>query len=161
MNQFPAYVHRFQGAFPAEGHYEDATHRQYNIQDQLTRTFPNHPFPAHSWALVGVSGAKMADTAVLGQPVTFPFSKKTAKNRVMKSAMSERLATFSSDDPRKRGQPTEELIRLYETWATGEIGIIVTGNIQIKKDHLEATGTEMRHTSIYFFDDHPYASDFL
>lgn len=154
MNQLPGYVHRFQGAFPAEGYYEDATHRQYNIQDQFTRTFPNHPFPAHSWALVGVSGAKMADTAVLGQPVTFPFSKKTAKNRVMKSAMSERLATFSSHDPRKRGQPTEELIRLYETWATGEIGIIVTGNIQVKKDHLEATGNAIidRELSDYLED---------
>ncbi|KIK94609.1 hypothetical protein PAXRUDRAFT_38528, partial [Paxillus rubicundulus Ve08.2h10] len=76
----------------------------------------------------------------LGQPVTFHFSGKTAKNKFMKSAMSERLATFSSSDPMERGQPTEELLRLYETWAMGNIGIIVTGNIQIKKDHLEATG---------------------
>ncbi|KIM51688.1 hypothetical protein SCLCIDRAFT_142711 [Scleroderma citrinum Foug A] len=82
----------------------------------------------------------MTDPAVLGQSVTFPFSGKVAKNRVLKSAMSERLATFSPCDPKERGQPTEELIRLYETWATGGIGIIITGNIQIKKDHLEATG---------------------
>ncbi|KAG2067275.1 NADH oxidase [Suillus decipiens] len=77
---------------------------------------------------------------LLRQPVTFPFSGRTAKNRFLKSAMSERLATFSTLDPRGRGQPTEELVRLYETWAKGDIGIIVTGNIQIKKDHLEATG---------------------
>lgn len=77
---------------------------------------------------------------LLSQPVTFPFSGQTAKNRFLKSAMSERLATFSTFDPRRRGQPTEELVRLYETWAKGDIGIIVTGNIQIKKDHLEATG---------------------
>jgi 2,4-dienoyl-CoA reductase-like NADH-dependent reductase (Old Yellow Enzyme family) len=77
---------------------------------------------------------------LLGQPVTFPFSGRTAKNRFLKSAMSERLATFSTFDPDGRGQPTEELVRLYETWAKGDIGIIVTGNIQIKKDHLEATG---------------------
>ncbi|KAG2155272.1 uncharacterized protein EDB93DRAFT_1239183 [Suillus bovinus] len=76
----------------------------------------------------------------LRQPVTFPFSGRTAKNRLLKSAMSERLATFSTLDPCGRGQPTEELVRLYETWAKGDIGIIVTGNIQIKKDHLEATG---------------------
>ncbi|KAI5983157.1 hypothetical protein EDC04DRAFT_2592049 [Pisolithus marmoratus] len=87
-----------------------------------------------------MSSENTTDTAVLGQPVTFPFSQKTAKNRVMKSAMSERLATFSTHDPRKRGQPTEELIRLYETWGMGGIGIIITGNVQIKKDHLEATG---------------------
>ncbi|KAG2148901.1 hypothetical protein DEU56DRAFT_729964 [Suillus clintonianus] len=77
---------------------------------------------------------------LLSQPVTFPFSGRTAKNRFLKSAMSERLATFSTFDPYGRGQPTEELVRLYETWAKGDIGIIVTGNIQIKKDHLEATG---------------------
>lgn len=77
---------------------------------------------------------------LLKQPVTFPFSGRTAKNRFLKSAMSERLATFSTFDPCGRGQPTEELVRLYETWAKGDIGIIVTGNIQIKKDHLEATG---------------------
>ncbi|KAJ8597291.1 FMN-linked oxidoreductase [Rhizopogon salebrosus TDB-379] len=76
----------------------------------------------------------------LKQLVTFPFSGRTAKNRFLKSAMSERLATFSTFDPAGRGRPTEELVRLYETWAKGDIGIIVTGNIQIKKDHLEATG---------------------
>ncbi|KAG0701448.1 hypothetical protein DFH29DRAFT_982694 [Suillus ampliporus] len=77
---------------------------------------------------------------ILKQPVTLPFSGRTAKNSFLKSAMSERLATFSPSDPFGRGQPTEELVRLYETWAKGDIGIIVTGNIQIKKDHLEATG---------------------
>lgn len=87
-----------------------------------------------------MQNVNMTDPAVLGQSVTFPFSEKVAKNSVLKSAMSERLATFSPGDPKERGQPTEELIRLYETWATGGIGIIITGNIQIKKDHLEATG---------------------
>jgi 2,4-dienoyl-CoA reductase-like NADH-dependent reductase (Old Yellow Enzyme family) len=82
----------------------------------------------------------MSYAATLDQPVTFNFSRKTAKNKFMKSAMSERLATFTSHNPMERGRPTEELLRLYETWATGDIGIIVTGNIQIKKDHLEATG---------------------
>ncbi|OAX37737.1 FMN-linked oxidoreductase [Rhizopogon vinicolor AM-OR11-026] len=83
----------------------------------------------------------MADpVGLLQQPVTFPFSGRTAKNRFLKSAMSERLATFSTFYPSGRGRPTEELVRLYETWAKGDIGIIVTGNIQIKKDHLEATG---------------------
>ncbi|KIJ67337.1 hypothetical protein HYDPIDRAFT_165979 [Hydnomerulius pinastri MD-312] len=88
------------------------------------------------------------DTATLAQPVTFPFSGKTAKNKFLKSAMSERLATFSSYDPMERGRPTEELIRLYETWAMGDIGIIVTGNIQIKKDHLEATGRVVKRNAI-------------
>ncbi|KAI9569118.1 hypothetical protein HD554DRAFT_2021049 [Boletus coccyginus] len=83
---------------------------------------------------------EVSDAITLGQPLTFPFSGKTAKNRFMKSAMSERLSTFSPCDPVERGQPTEELVRLYETWAMGDIGMMVTGNIQIKKDHLEASG---------------------
>ncbi|KAL4071928.1 hypothetical protein J3A83DRAFT_4093406 [Scleroderma citrinum] len=87
-----------------------------------------------------MTNVSTTDPAVLGQLVTFPFSGKVAKNRLLKSAMSERLATFSPCDPKERGQPTEELIRLYETWATGGMGIIITGNIQVKKDHLEATG---------------------
>lgn len=156
--QFPTRAHESQEVFLAEGRYEDTRHptwshghyqrtqvyqarqQQYNVQDQFIRTAPSHLFSAHTPGLVGMSSVNMTDVAVLGQPVTFPFSKKTAKNRLMKSAMSERLATFSSYDPRMRGQPTEELIRLYETWGTGGIGIIVTGNIQVKKDHLEATG---------------------
>jgi 2,4-dienoyl-CoA reductase-like NADH-dependent reductase (Old Yellow Enzyme family) len=59
---------------------------------------------------------------LLKQLVTFPFSGRTAKNRFLKSAMSERLATFSTFDPAGRGRPTEELVRLYETWAKGDIG---------------------------------------
>ncbi|EGN97259.1 hypothetical protein SERLA73DRAFT_169650 [Serpula lacrymans var. lacrymans S7.3] len=83
----------------------------------------------------------MSRTAhILAQPIMFPFSGKIAKNRFMKSAMSERLATFSTYDSDERGQPTEELIRLYDTWSRGDIGILITGNIQIKHDHLEATG---------------------
>ncbi|KAH7886742.1 hypothetical protein F5I97DRAFT_1807504 [Phlebopus sp. FC_14] len=82
----------------------------------------------------------MPDLVTLTETVTFPFSGKIATNRFMKAAMSERLATFLYYDPMERGQPTEELIRLYETWAMGDVGIIVTGNIQIKKDHLEASG---------------------
>jgi len=71
-----------------------------------------------------MQNVNMTDPAVLGQSVTFPFCGKVAKNRVLKSAMSERLATFSPGDPKERGQPTEELIRLYETWATGGIGTL-------------------------------------
>ncbi|KAG1838281.1 hypothetical protein DFJ58DRAFT_718762 [Suillus subalutaceus] len=100
---------------------------------------PFHPYAQYSF--VQQPEQTTASTYMVSmQPVTFPFSGRTAKNRFLKSAMSERLATFSPFDPSGRGQPTEELVRLYETWAKGDIGIIVTGNIQIKKDHLEATG---------------------
>src|SRR6267154_5319124 len=69
------------------------------------------------------SGPAMFDPIeLLKQPVTFPFSGRTAKNRFLKSAMSERLATFATFDPCGRGQPTEELLRVYDTWAKGDIG---------------------------------------
>lgn len=70
-----------------------------------------------------MSSPEASHAVTLGKPLTFPFSGKTTKNRLMKSAMSERLSTFSPYDPTERGQPTEELVRLYETWAMGDIGM--------------------------------------
>ncbi|KAH7908810.1 hypothetical protein BJ138DRAFT_1115504 [Hygrophoropsis aurantiaca] len=92
----------------------------------------------------------------LAQPITFPFCGRVAMNRFMKSAMSERLATFSSFDPSYRGCPTEELIRLYDTWSRGEIGMIITGNIQIKKGHLEASGNTIIDKDL----PHNYVAEF-
>jgi len=82
---------------------------------------PQYPYPPIQHPLI-MPPPEVSDAITLGQPLTFPFSGKTAKNRLMKSAMSERLSTFSPCDPMERGQPTEELIRLYETWAMGDIG---------------------------------------
>lgn len=51
------------------------------------------------------------------------------KNRIMKSAMSEVLATADN-------RPTEELIKLYEVWAKGGTGLLVSGNIMVDKRYL-------------------------
>ena len=59
---------------------------------------------------------------MLFQPFTFT-NGKTAKNRFFKSAMEEQLA--------KHNQPTQTLVRLYDTWAKGGIGISVTGNVMV------------------------------
>ena len=59
---------------------------------------------------------------MLFQPLTFT-NGKTAKNRFFKSAMEEQLA--------KHNQPTQTLVRLYDTWAKGGIGISVTGNVMV------------------------------
>lgn len=59
---------------------------------------------------------------MLFQSFTFP-NGKTAKNRFFKSAMEEQLA--------KHDQPTQALVRLYDTWAKGGIGISVTGNVMV------------------------------
>ena len=59
---------------------------------------------------------------MLFQPFTFK-NGQTAKNRFFKSAMEEQLA--------KHNQPTEQLVRLYDTWAKGGAGVLVTGNVMV------------------------------
>lgn len=52
------------------------------------------------------------DTSVLGESITFPFSRRTAKNRFLKAPMTERLCTWNKEgeDINVRGFPTEVLI---------------------------------------------------
>lgn len=53
----------------------------------------------------------------------------TVKNRVLKSAMSEQLTDAN-------GNPTPEMIKLYERWAQGGVGIAITGNVMVDRAHL-------------------------
>ncbi|WP_269620992.1 NADH:flavin oxidoreductase/NADH oxidase family protein [Zhongshania aquatica] len=55
--------------------------------------------------------------------------KVSLKNRLFKSAMSEQLSD-------KRNDPTEQLIRLYGTWANGGAGLLVTGNVMVDRSAL-------------------------
>ncbi|WP_404450312.1 NADH:flavin oxidoreductase/NADH oxidase family protein [Sutcliffiella horikoshii] len=48
------------------------------------------------------------------------------KNRFFKAAMSEGMAD-------EQNRPTIKLVRLYETWAESEAGIVVTGNVMVDK----------------------------
>ena len=59
---------------------------------------------------------------MLFTPFTFQ-NGKTAKNRIFKSAMEEQ---FSQND-----QPSEKLVRLYDTWAKGGAGVWITGNVMV------------------------------
>ena len=59
---------------------------------------------------------------MLFTPFTFQNGKST-KNRIFKSAMEEQLA--------QNDQPSEKLIRLYDTWAKGGVGVLVTGNVMV------------------------------
>ncbi|UOO83039.1 NADH:flavin oxidoreductase/NADH oxidase family protein [Uruburuella testudinis] len=61
---------------------------------------------------------------MLFQPFTFA-NGKTVKNRFFKSAMEEQLA--------KHSRPGDELVRLYEVWANGGAGVLVTGNVMVDK----------------------------
>jgi hypothetical protein len=56
------------------------------------------------------------DPNPLGQPLCFEFSKKTAKNRILKAAMEERLSTWDDKILENRGVPTKELINLYRRY---------------------------------------------
>lgn len=62
---------------------------------------------------------------MLFQPFTFA-NGKIAKNRFFKSAMEEQLA--------KHNQPTAQLVRLYDTWAKGGTGVLVTGNVMVAEN---------------------------
>ena len=48
----------------------------------------------------------------------------TVPNRIAKAAMEENMA----DDDHA---PSGELIRLYQNWADGEAGLIITGNVMV------------------------------
>lgn len=78
--------------------------------------------------------------APLAQPLTYPFSNRTAPNRFLKGAMSERLASWSPTEPTLRGIPSPLLINAWRRWGEGSIGTMLSGNILLDYDHLEATG---------------------
>ena len=65
-------------------------------------------------------------------PLTLPCGQ-TLPNRLAKAAMTEGLATAD-------GTPTEALNRLYGMWSDGGAGMLLSGNIQIDRDHLERPG---------------------
>ena len=58
---------------------------------------------------------------------TFRFPNgQTAKNRLFKSAMEEQLA--------HNHQPSQALVRLYDAWAKGGAGVLVTGNVMVAEN---------------------------
>jgi 2,4-dienoyl-CoA reductase-like NADH-dependent reductase (Old Yellow Enzyme family) len=71
-------------------------------------------------------------STVLQKPLTLPCGA-ILPNRLAKAAMTEGLATM-------RGVPTAELERLYGMWSDGGAGTLLSGNIQIDRDHLERPG---------------------
>jgi 2,4-dienoyl-CoA reductase-like NADH-dependent reductase (Old Yellow Enzyme family) len=76
----------------------------------------------------------------LGEPLHFEFTGKTAQNRFLKAAMTERLSSWDPKDIAARGIPSDGLINVYKRWGEGEFGNILTGNIMIHPEHLEAPG---------------------
>ena len=68
----------------------------------------------------------------LATPLTLA-SGVVLKNRLGKSAMTEGLA-----DPANRA--TAAHARLYRRWAEGGAGLLITGNVQVSRRHLERPG---------------------
>ncbi|KAF2857453.1 FMN-linked oxidoreductase [Piedraia hortae CBS 480.64] len=76
----------------------------------------------------------------LGKPLKFEFSGVSAPNRFLKGSMTERQSSWDPKKLEARGVPSKELINLYRRWGEGGIGNILTGNIMIEYDQLEAAG---------------------
>ena len=71
-------------------------------------------------------------TSPLAQPLTLPCGV-TLPNRIVKSAMTEGLA-----DAHDRA--TAEHVTLYERWAKGGTGLLITGNVMVDRRYLERAG---------------------
>lgn len=74
----------------------------------------------------------MFQNITLGAPLALPCGA-VLPNRLCKAAMTEGLA-----DPMNR--PGDDLERLYRTWSEGGAGLLLTGNVQIDRSHLERPG---------------------
>ncbi|KAH9208775.1 hypothetical protein DL95DRAFT_428499 [Leptodontidium sp. 2 PMI_412] len=62
----------------------------------------------------------------------------TAKNRFPKAAMTERISSWDPKDFKARGIPSKNLINVYKGWGEGGYDNILTENIMIEYDQLEA-----------------------
>ena len=54
--------------------------------------------------------------------------------------MTERLSSWDPQNFNARGIPSKSLINVYKRWGEGELGTILTGNIMMEYDQLEAAG---------------------
>jgi len=70
--------------------------------------------------------------ATLNSPLDLPCGTQLV-NRLCKAALTEGLA-----DPMNRATP--ELERLYRRWSEGGAALIITGNVQVDRTHLERPG---------------------
>ncbi|CAL2039772.1 unnamed protein product [Caenorhabditis brenneri] len=71
--------------------------------------------------------AEIVPTEILGEELKFP-NGRIAQNRFLKAAMTERLSTYSPEDPKKHGLPTEHILNIYDKWAIGNAIIFKEGD---------------------------------
>src|SRR3990167_6884589 len=65
-------------------------------------------------------------------PVHLP-NGTTVANRIAKAAMEENLADAEQG-------PSAELLRLYQAWAEGGVGLILTGNVMVDRRAMTGPG---------------------
>ncbi|TGO45132.1 hypothetical protein BCON_0419g00020 [Botryotinia convoluta] len=80
------------------------------------------------------------DASPLGVPLHFETGQLRSSNRFLKAALSERMSSWSPTNLSARGIPSPNLVNLYRRWGESAFGMIVTGNIMIAYDQLEAAG---------------------
>ncbi|EXJ75368.1 oxidoreductase [Cladophialophora psammophila CBS 110553] len=80
------------------------------------------------------------DVSLLAQPLHFEISGRTAKNRFLKAAMIEKLSSWSVTDLQACGIPSPELAQVYRRWGEGGAGVILTGNVMVTFQDIEAPG---------------------
>ncbi|VDM55437.1 unnamed protein product [Angiostrongylus costaricensis] len=83
--------------------------------------------------------AEKCDITTLGQQIKFP-NGRTAQNRFLKAALTERISSWDPKDLTKRGIPSRSIINLYDKWGHGRFGMILTGNVCVDPNNLESAG---------------------
>ncbi|KAK6021974.1 oxidoreductase, FAD/FMN-binding protein, partial [Ostertagia ostertagi] len=83
--------------------------------------------------------AECVDVSILGEQLKFR-NGRTAKNRFLKAALTERISTWDPNNLKETGIPTESLVNLYDKWGHGGFGMILTGNICVDPFNLESAG---------------------
>ncbi|MFC4701289.1 NADH:flavin oxidoreductase/NADH oxidase family protein [Glaciecola siphonariae] len=84
---------------------------------------------------------------MLFTPITLPCGQ-VIKNRAVKAAMEENMAD-------KHHFPSPELKTLYKTWAHGEVGLIISGNVMVDKMAMTGPGGVVleKNTPLHEFRD--------
>ena len=78
---------------------------------------------------------------ILDSELSLPCGK-VLKNRICKSALTERIAEGDNLVNQKH-------LNLYEKWAEGNVGTVLTGNVQVDKRYLESAGNVAIEKSNY------------
>ncbi|KAK0396608.1 hypothetical protein QR680_001782 [Steinernema hermaphroditum] len=85
---------------------------------------------------------------ILGEKLIFPTSGRSASNRFLKAALTERTLSWDVNNRKNCGIPHQGLFNLYEKWGRGGFGMILTGNVMVCPNHLESAGNGIINESI-------------